>query len=100
MNLWIYAAATCINTPLYILCANETGEMKWTFYQPLFKFEGQPTAAIHYIAMYMFSANVFHAINLHDISAPKPIARGLVGNYLSILEGNFACHFLELMFEL
>ncbi|XP_060574167.1 uncharacterized protein LOC132731886 [Ruditapes philippinarum] len=85
-KLCIYAAATCINTPIYILCVSEAGEMQWTYFKPLFKFEGQPEAVITYVTMFISSDNTFHGIESHDQSAPKPVARGLVGMYMSILE--------------
>ncbi|XP_045159446.2 uncharacterized protein LOC123524904 [Mercenaria mercenaria] len=86
INLCIYAAATCINTPIYILSTNETGHKQWSYFQPLFRYEGQPECVISYVTMYMLSEKAFHKIESHDISAPQPEATGLVGMYLSILE--------------
>ncbi|XP_060558566.1 uncharacterized protein LOC132718845 [Ruditapes philippinarum] len=85
-KLCIYAAATCINTPIYIASVNEAGEMQWTYFKPLFKFEGQPEAVINYVTMFISSDNTFHGIESHDQSALVPVARGLVGMYMSFLE--------------
>ncbi|XP_045159450.2 uncharacterized protein LOC123524905 [Mercenaria mercenaria] len=86
MKLCLYAAATCINTPIYILSRNEIGQMQWSYFQPLFRYDGQPECVISYVTMYMSSDKTFHKVESNDMLAPKPNATGLVGLYMSILE--------------
>ena len=99
MKLCIYAAATCINTPIYILCTNETEGMQWTYFKPLLKYEGQPVAVINYVTMFMASDSTFHTIESQDRATPKPIASCLVGMYLSFLEGTFQFHKNTVLFQ-
>ncbi|XP_045157344.2 uncharacterized protein LOC123523763 [Mercenaria mercenaria] len=87
VKLFLYAAATCINTPFYILEINEIGDLQWAYYQPLFRYEEQPRCVIKYLTMYMSPMKTFFRIEHHDISAPAPIATGLLGMYLKMLKG-------------
>ncbi|XP_060558581.1 uncharacterized protein LOC132718859 [Ruditapes philippinarum] len=85
-RLCIYAAATCLNTPIYILCVREAREMEWTYFKPLFTFPGQPASVFRYVTMFLSSDNAFHGVESHDQSARAPVARGLVGMYMSKLK--------------
>ncbi|XP_053395336.1 uncharacterized protein LOC128555789 [Mercenaria mercenaria] len=87
VKLFLYAAATCINTPIYILEVNEIGDLQWTYYQPLFRFEEQPRCVIKYLTMYMTQMKTFYRIEQHDLSTPAPVATGILGMYLKMLKG-------------
>jgi hypothetical protein len=86
--LCLYAAATCLQTPIYILCENQIGKMQWAYYQPLLQCDGQPDG-FKYLTMFMSPQKKFHAIVSNDGKAGIPIAKGLIGMYCSILEGIF-----------
>ena len=87
MKLYIYAAATCINTPIYIISKDKSGRMQVTFFKPLFNYDGQSAAVFDHVAMFVSFENTFHVIMSNDMST-RPAARGLIGMYLSILEGS------------
>lgn len=53
-QLLLYAASTCINSPIYVV-RNEFGRSRWSYFQPLFTYEGQPKSVLKYITMAMTS---------------------------------------------
>lgn len=85
INLSLYAVATCINTPIYVI----TEDNQWQYIQPLFEYQGQPKRVLRYtryITMYLSSEKRFHRIESNDHMAPPPKAEGIVGMYVKILE--------------
>lgn len=87
-KLLLYATATCINTPIYILHTNEIGKLHWVFYEPLFIYEEQVKHCIKNITMYMSALKTFYPINQHDlVGQENPNATGQLGMYLDILKG-------------
>lgn len=87
-KLILYAASTCINTPIYVVCRNEFNRSCWSYFQPLFTYKGQPESVLKYVTMAMTSENMFYNVESRDVSGREPKAPGLVGMYLDAFEGN------------
>lgn len=87
-KLCLFAASTCINTPIYVVCRNEFSRSRWSYFQPLFTYNGQPESVLKYVTMAMTSENIFYNVESREVSVPKPNATGLVGMYIEALEGN------------
>lgn len=79
-KLCLYAAATCINVPIFII----SDDLQWLVFEPLFRYEHQPECVSSFITMYM-QDNMFHKIESSDRYVPPPEARGYIGMYMSFL---------------
>lgn len=86
-NLCLYAAATCMNTGIYVVCRNEFGRSRWSYFPPLFTYEGQPENVLEYITMAMTSEKKFYKVTSDNTFPRVPNATGVVGMYLEALQG-------------